>query len=269
MRRLIRFEDAYGMADIVCIAHKLGLVDFSVQGNGIVGIKQIHETDIPGVFIECGLSFPDIFMVDGLLVSNLKSYGIEEVIVVYDMDSLNGKGIISSNDLQVYLTRFTNELKRQGINICIKLAPVVWAAETLALCIMGCDGEAEGNFANDIDASEIVHSLNTAKLHGKIINLLLSAKYPKQYKKAKHLREYITDYAIKDCLTRLLKSFPESINFKVVDWIIREDFKVLFDIPSAIIHQQRIEEYYKKHLPNSDQKFIVCEQSLDLNKKCW
>lgn len=275
MKRLIRFEDTYGMADIVCLAHNLGLINYEQSGRGLTGIKQIHNTNNQDIFIECGLSFPDVFTPNINLVSSIKTYDIDELVIVYDMDSLDGKGIISSLDLDIYFKKFTAELNRQGLsNLKVKLVPVVWAAETIALYILLNDYENIEKNEKIVEATEIVHKLNTAKLHGKIIDIFLPMIYSKavmgsRNMKVKKLRTYITYGMIHENLPKFLEYFPKSLNRTVVKWIVNAEYDKLFDMQTAVKHQQKIEAYYLNYLPTANEKFVCNKQSLELNKKCW
>lgn len=60
MRQLIRFEDAYGIADLVCMIHDLGLIELIARDNSLQGIKIVNKSKKEDIYIECGVSFPAV-----------------------------------------------------------------------------------------------------------------------------------------------------------------------------------------------------------------
>lgn len=269
MRRLIRFEDAYGMADLVCMTQDLGLITLISNNDSLLGVNEINESLKQDTFIECGVSFPSVLIPTNELIANIKEYKIEEIIIVYDMDAPNGAGILKHDILETYLKTLRDGLDKQGLKHAkIKLAPVVWAAETLAICILKHDYTyIDGTKA--IEATEVVHAKNTAKLHGRIIKEILNENNASSSIKTKHLRHYINKNEIEEALLDTLEQFPKSINKRVIKWIISGDIRDLFDIQSAIKHQINIENYYQRYKPTGNIEIIVNNQAISLNKKCW
>lgn len=272
MKQLIRFEDAYGMADIVCIAHDLGLIELQPNGNsGLNGVNKIHTSNKKDIYVECGISFPTILTVTNDLITKLVKNNISELILVYDMDSPKpGQSIISSKDLSLYLNNMKDELKRNNLgHIRIKLAPVVWAAETLAISIMACDYDCTEKSEKCIECTEIVHAKNTAKLHAQMLLEFLIQNSSNTNRKVKHIRDYIPRDEIIPNLEKLLQKFPKTINKQIIQWIVTLNINQLYNISDAINHQGQIEKLYLNSLPKQNEYIYVNSVKLDLNKKCW
>lgn len=268
MRQLIRFEDAYGMADLICMTHDLGLIELIPKNNSLQGIKIVNKSRKENIYIECGVSFPAVISPSNELVASLKQYEIEELILVYDMDTPTGCGILSSQELEIRLKRLRQFLDNQNLNdVKIKLVPVVWAAETLLIYIMMhiVKDKEMLNFTEPID---LVHKLNIAKCHGKIIEEILK-NLDISNCKSKHVRDYINKREIVVGLKDTLVRFPNSINSQIMKWLISFNDEILFDIDKAIDHQKKIEKFYDTHTPKQDKIFEIYGIKIDLNKKCW
>lgn len=272
MSRLIRFEDAYGMADLVCLAQDMDLIALksNPNTNSLEGINCINYCEEKDTYYECGISFPTLLLPTNELLANIKAYNITELVLVYDMDSPKASdSILSVVMLSNYLQGLRQELDAQGCQyVEIKLVPVVWSAETFALYILANDYKDKLPEETVVEPTELVHSKNTAKFHGKIVEIFLNNIGVQG--KTKHLREYISQRdKIIVSLENALEEFEDSINFNTIAWIISEEDRFLYDIKSAIQHQNEICTYHTNHQPNSKEVLNVCGISLDMNKKCW
>ena len=272
MSRLIRFEDAYGMADLVCLAHGLGLVGLSSDSkstslSGVIDINYCEEKD---TYYECGISFPTLLVPDNELLGNIKAYGVDELVFVYDMDSpKKGEQILSKVMLENYLKDLRKYLDDNGArDVVIKFVPVVWAAETFALYILACDYDSKDTNEIIVEPTQLIHTKNIAKFQGKIIDEYL--KYYGIQGRAKHLREYINsqDVVIEN-LKLARKRFKESLNKKTMSWIIENKGQFLFDMTEAIQHQENVNKFYKNNQPGLQEVFDALGTKLNMNKKCW
>lgn len=271
MRRLIRFEDAYGLADLVCLVQQLGYMPLVADSekNNLKGINMITLSEKGDTYIECGVSFPTVLNPKDEWIANIIHNQIEELIIVFDMDAPSGKGIISSSQLHTYITDLEKRLKNQNVNIKVRYVPAVWAAETFILYIMLQDYACKVETEVIVEPTELVHKLSTARLHARIVQEIL--KHRGIDKKVKHLREYISnnEIAIKG-LEKVISYHTNSINKRVIKWIIDDNPEYLFDATEAVKHQQEIENYFQVHQPVANEKLTLYGKiQIDLNKKCW
>lgn len=273
MTRLIRFEDAYGMSDIICLAHDLPLINLksNICTTSLSGINNINYCKEKNVYYECGISFPTLLIPNNELLANIKHYKIDEIIMVYDMDSpRESDPILSSELLEKYLEKLREWLDRYGlIDVKIKLLPAVWAAETFALYILACDYSTTNTKQEVEEPTKLIHTKNIAKFHSKIIEKLLEYHYEENVR-VKHLRDYIkSKEKVIEGLESASKQFKDSINNNTIKWIIDDNEKYLFDINEAILHQEKVNKYYKDNQPKDNEKIEVCKTSLNMTRKCW
>lgn len=272
MRRLIRFEDAYGLADLVCLVQQLGYAGLIADKdkNNLNGINTIILSEKDETYIECGVSFPAILTLKDEWIANIIQYQIDELIIVFDMDAADGTGeIISSTKLEEFVTKIERNLKKQNLDICVRYVPAVWAAETFAMYVLLQDYKIKKKTEEFVEPTELVHKLNTPKFHAKIVGEIL--KHRGISERTKHLRKYISNNEIAvQGLEKALKQFKQSINERVLNWILYEDADALYDSAGVVEHQREIERYLQKHQPDANEQFIVYENvKLDFNKKCW
>lgn len=268
MSRLIRFEDAYGMADLVCLVQDIPLIN--LQSNtgttSLTGINQIHYCKEKDIYYECGISFPTLLIPSNNLLAAIKKYNIDEIIFVYDMDSPEGgQSILSSSTLKKKLDELYVQLDN---SVKIRLLPIVWAAETFALYILACDYDAKKATEIVQEPTKLIHTKNIARFHSKIIERYL--EYYKIQARSKHLREYIhnKEEAIR-ALNLARNKFKDSINAKAINWILENDDSYLFNINEAIQHQEEVNIFYNNNQPKPKEKFNVMGKLLDMTKKCW
>lgn len=259
MSQLIRFEDKYGMGDIVSLAQDLGAVRHNDE-------RIVSETDKTDVFIQIGLSIGAVFSTDDVQKSINNDKRIDEVIFVYDMDSISGKGLLTAEQLEKTTERHNKFFS--GINT--RYAPIVWSAETIALYTML--DVYDPNFIvkkKCIDITTIVHQKNTAKLHGIILENVLK-KNNVQYNQVKHMNDYIRDK--KELIERIemiIDSYPAGINKQTLQWMITGDTNYLYSRDKAIEHQDEVTNLYQNNFPQSGKIFNCYGKALKLDKKCW
>lgn len=271
MRRLIRFEDAYGLADLVCLVQQLGYIPLIAdkEKNSLKGINTITLSEKEETYVECGTSFPTVLSPKDEWIANLIHYQIDELIIVFDMDEPSGKGIISSAKLHTYITELEDRLKKQNININVRYVPAVWVAETFAMYILLQDYKHNDVTKVIVEPTELVHKLNTARFHARIVQEVLNHRGID--KRAKHLREYISNKEIAvQGLEKVIRYYANSINERVLKWILYDDVNSLFNGIEVVKHQQDIENYFQLHQPDVNEKFTLYGKiEIDLNKKCW
>lgn len=261
MNQLIRFEDDYGASDIVCIAQELGLYDLSTN-------KLTHSTLKENIFMQSGLSIGAVFDISDIVISEILKYRIDEVIFVFDMDSISGKGILTESELRYKVNNIQERIKH--VNVQVKYAPVVWTAETLALYIKldsifeDCD-----IIEKCADITHIIHSKNTAKLHGALLKKLINFNTNDTIK-VKHARKFIGDKSnIHRKIKEVLNNYKDSINQDVLKWIISGDTKHLFDSKDVINHQIDVIQLHNKYMPKEGDTITVYGEELSLTKVCW
>jgi hypothetical protein len=258
MSQLIRFEDNYGMGDIVCLAQDLGPIDY----NNTNVTSDTYKSD---VFIQIGLSMGSVFSIDDTFIASI-SNKIDEIIFVYDMDSISGRGILTSQQLQKSFERHN----RINKDIRLRYAPIVWSAETVALYTM-LDIHNPDNIIKEkcIDITTLVHQKNTAKFHGVILDRILKHENINDVK-VKHFSEYIKDKKqLIGKLTDIINEYPKGINKRTLQWITTADTKYLYDKDDAIQHQNDVMNLYNKYNPKDDSTFECYNEQLRLDKKCW
>ena len=117
MKRWLRFEDKYGLADIYCAYHGLS---YPVRAETVYG----------DVKIQTQLSNPGCMLIGNNKIAACALEGFNNCVVFFDMDPMDGDGVILSPD---WIER---KVKR---NDSITYAPTVWCAETLACVCLGID----------------------------------------------------------------------------------------------------------------------------------
>lgn len=264
---LIRFEDAYGMADIILKTRDIPVVPLepTQNTNNSTSTNNIKKSEMHNIYYECGVSFPAIFIPTAKLLGNIKTYHIDTLILVYDMDSPNQKyPILSEIDLKKYIDMLQKQLVKEGLGkVKVYFLPVVWCAETFALYIL-----ANKYSKNSTEITKILHSKNIAKFHGEIIKKYL--EYYDINAKPKKLRDYIGDKDnIITSLKKFIRKYPDSINKKTIEWIITNDSQYLFDDTDALSHQREVGKYYQNNLPDRNEQFNAIGSKLDMNKICW
>lgn len=248
--------------------HDLGLIELIARDNSLQGIKIVNKSKKEDIYIECGVSFPAVLSPSNELIASLKQYEIEELILVYDMDTPRGRGILSSQDLQIYFKRLRMFLDNQDLNeVRIKVVPVVWVAETILLYVM-MHMIKEREMLSFIEPVDLVHKLNIAKCHGKIIEEILK-NLDISNCKSKHVRDYMRKSEIVVGLKEALIRFPNSINSQIMKWFISLNHEMLFDIDKAVEHQKEVEKLYNIHILKKLERFELYGLTIDLNKKCW
>lgn len=267
MSQLIRFEDKFGMTDIVCIVQDLGL-----QNPNDMWVT--HSTMKKDILVQYGLSIGLVLNPDDMLKTAIMNYDINEIIYVFDMDALDGKGIMPVRVLKEKVNRIDAWITSIGKDIIVKYAPVVWSAETIALYILlalypekPC--VKRGN--KGIDITNVVHFKNTMKFHGRLLEDILKNMYSSDVDiNVKHLRDYIgkKEFII-DRLTKFIEVYPENINVQLLKWIMSGETKFLYDSSTVIEHQEDVAALFDTFLPRDKEIFISFSRELSLNKKCW
>ena len=257
MIQLIRFEDDYGVHDLYNKMHNIDSKLTKLDED-----RKLFISNDDTRLYEFGVTMPKVMMFDDTLGVTIKDYNVDEIVLVYDMDSPTGKGILTKETLEEYINNMVKALNRDGIrNLSIKLVPVVWAAETIALHLIlkrykySCK-------TNDgvIDVANIVHRKNTPRCLGVIIDNILSNNGIS--KKSKHVGDYISAWDIK---TNLL-SCNDAINKPVADFILSD---LSLNISEGINHQCEVQQYYQMVLEKDYSDIKIGDSIISLTKKCW
>ena len=119
-----------------------------------------------------------------------------------------------------------------------------------------------------IEPVDLVHKLNIAKCHGKIIEEIFK-NLDISNCKSKRVRDYMKKSEIVMGLQETLIRFPNSINFQIIKWFISLDCEFLFDIDKAIEHQKEVEELYNISILKKMEQLELYGLTINLNKKCW
>lgn len=269
MKQLIRFEDKYGMSDIWYIL--TGNIDkmpnYTIRTSSINTI-QINEN----LWIQSDLSLPRALTVTEELIPILDINNIDEITLVYDLDNLgrtNGKNV---NGIIKHIIKLKERIQKElNISIEIKLAPIVWSAETFALYILAYD-KFSNTYLNELDierldVAKIVHSISTPKFQGLMIQKLLEQEgNTALYKK---LRDYIPNNSntLKDRLRYILEIFPDSINKEVITYLLTNDTSNLFTLNTISNHYAKINNVYAQGIQNKTIKIYGKEYNID--EKYW
>lgn len=253
MRRLIRFEDAYGVKSMYELLYPIYGNTISMGGDRRLVIP--NEGDI----CEFGITSPKVFMLDSYMQAIIKQYEISEIVLVYDMDSVTGKGILTHSDLISHLADTEKWCKSN--NVSIRLVPVVWAAETLALFTILRKYKYFCKLSGkQIDVAEVVHLKNTPRCLGVILDKILSDEGVKA--KYKHIHSYIT---LADINVHLRK-YVSKINYPVIDFLFE---KQTLSYIEGLLFQYRIESYYANLCSRGRTSISIGNTVLSLTKKCW
>lgn len=280
MNSLIRFEDKYGMADIWYLINDKEL-EKSV-------INQFNKVD-DNTFTQLALTTGGVFLLNEYEIAFIKKNHIEQIILVYDLDTLNNKSQldISNNVFKNYLDTLKSSIEKNiDYNIEIKLAPTVWSAETFALYILAYDKAFDENspFAlnmKQIDAAELIHDKKTPDFQGEIIRsyieYLLNDKNTTYLSditnvKYKQVRTYIPHNSeeLKDRFQYILEIFSNTINKEILTYLITNNSEVLFSTTSIFQHYKDIETFKNKHKAKQGELFNNIDgQQLSFNKINW
>lgn len=280
MNSLIRFEDKYGMADIWYLINDKEL-EKSV-------INQFNKVD-DNTFTQLALTTGGVFLLNEYEIAFIKKNHIEQIILVYDLDTLNNKSQldISNNAFKNYLDTLKSSIEKNiDYNIEIKLAPTVWSAETFALYILAYDKAFDENspFAlnmKQIDAAELIHDKKTPDFQGEIIRgyieYLLNDKNTTYLSditnvKYKQVRTYIPHNSeeLKDRFQYILEIFSNTINKEILTYLITNNSEVLFSTTSIFQHYKDIETFKNKHKAKQGELFTNIDgQQLSFNKINW
>lgn len=258
MSQLIRFEDKYGMGDIVSLAQDLGAVNHNV-------VALSAKTNKPDVWIQIGLSIGAVFSIDDLFKSNIDK-DVDEIIFVYDMDAISGKGVLTPQQLQKSLLEHDKFNKKYRL----RYAPIVWCAETVALYVLLDVFDPNHVIkGKSVDITTLVHQKNTAKFHGVILDRVLRHENINNVK-VKHMYKYIKNKKILiDKITEIIKYYPNGINKRTLQWIKTGNTDYLYDKNEAIYHQNDVIQLHQKYLPSNGDIFKCYSEELKLDKKCW
>ena len=253
MRRLIRFEDAYGVKSMYELL-------YTIHGNTIsMGGDRRFVIPREGDIYESGITSPKVFMLDSHMRAVIKQYEISEIVLVYDMDSVTGKGILTRNDL---INHLADTIKWcESNDVSIRLVPVVWAAETLALFTILRKYKYFCKFSGrQIDVTEVVHLKNTPRCLGVILDKILSDEGVKA--KYKHIHSYIT---LADVDVHLRK-YVSRINYPVINFLFE---KQTLSYSDGLLFQDRVESYYASLCSRGRTAISIGNMVLSLTKKCW
>lgn len=184
--------------------------------------------------------------------------GIERIILVYDMDDLDGDKaiILKEKDLKSKINNLEQIFKRIGYNVEICYIPVVYAAETLML--YQYLGEKYG-----IRIYNLVSSVNTWELHLCLLAYLVNEWNTKRAKKIRNFLE----------IDKLVESFSKAtntdINYTIKKWIVEGcnlDSKDIFCGYDALDHLKETEERFNRWKADSDRTISIDEHNIKLNQ---
>lgn len=258
MSQLIRFEDKYGMGDIVSLAQDLGDVNHNI-------IQLSTKTNKSNVWIQIGLSIGAVFSLDDLFKSNINK-DVDEIIFVYDMDTISGKGVLTPQELQKKLSQHGKFSKKYKL----RYTPIVWCAETVALYVL-LDVFDPNNTVKGkcVDITTLVHQKNTAKFHDAILAKVLRHENINNVK-VKHMTEYIKSKdVLVNKISQIIKNYPNGINMRTLQWIITGNTDYLYGINEVINHQNDVVQLHQNYLPSNGETFKCYSEELSLDKKCW
>ncbi len=267
MPLLINFEDAYGMSDIVCLAHGINLpgLNSDKANNAIIGIQEIIKSNKQDTYICCGISCPKVLIVENKLLGDIYNYNISELVIVFDMDSPSGKGVITAEKLKEYVDGIEKQLR--SFNVKVRYAPVVWSAETIALYYLL---DIYNDKEKCVDITTVMHKKSTIKFHGKLIEEILNKESKYQECKVKHTRKYMNDKdKVRQVIEKFIRNYPQSINLRLLKWILTEDISYLFDSIEVVEHQRKVEDLYNEGQASKNNTFYLYGKEISLNKKCW
>ena len=228
LKSLIRFEDTYGLADIFCARRKIPYINIKRKEERMIQITS------------------DLFMDFGLgqgwgSMSNDEAYsimerGIERIILVYDMDNLEGDKtkLITQECLKSRIDNINSKFKDIGYSAEICLIPIVYAAETIMLYQFLRENEDD-----EEKIFYLVSPTNTNMLHLCLLAYMIGAN---NYKEAKKVRNFID-------INELVNGFKDMAEYDpndmVKQWIIdgcdAEDQNI-FNREQAL---QALEETYR------------------------
>lgn len=266
MSQLIRFEDKYGMTDIVCIAQGLGTPNTDYE-------KLTCKTIKDNIVIQYGLTIGNVLGWDDLVKNAIIENNVEEITYVFDMDSIDGKGILTVDDIQGKIKTISKEIEKLDTPVAVNYAPIVWAAETIALYILLEVYAIEEDFKREkcTDITSLIHSKNTVKFHGRLLkDVLIHNGYDLTKIKTKHIRDFIDNRdLVINKLKQIIHYYPKGINRNVLQWIITGNTRYLYDSIGVIEHQKEVEKIYNQYKPKPNERMISYNQEIDLNRKCW
>lgn len=238
MKCLCRFEDYYGMLDIVCAVRNVPRS--AVSDDCEVSLSE-HE-DAKGNF-----GITKVFGVNKNTAENYKRAGIERVIFVYDVDSMHHTNdILLSMDQFLYGSNNRNAGKfaaldatrnLQNLGIDVRFIPVVYCAETIVLFQFSKLG---------LDVADMMHADDTPKLILSVLTTCYkhSIGFTKDARKeCKKINEYLR---IDEVLKRLRTlDYSKSVNKELYNWMLSgckfdEENCNLFDLNQAIAHLQKV-----------------------------
>lgn len=300
MNSLIRFEDKYGMADIWHLIN--GIIpeyvknikeDNKEKNTEDNNIRNQFNKINDNTFTQLALTTGGVFLTSEDEIAFIKKNHIEQIILVYDLDTLDNKSKLDLDNsvFKGYLNRLKSRLEKNiDYNIEIKLAPTVWSAETFALYILACDRAFDENspFAanmKQIDAAELIHDKNTPAFQGEIINGYI--EYLLKDKNITYLRDMLKHIekikykqvgiyipndpkTLKNSFQYILEIFPNTINKEILTYLITNNSEVLFNTKSIFQHYKDIETFRNKHKAKQGEFFTnIAGQQLSFNKINW
>ena len=137
-----------------------------------------------------------------------------------------------------------NIQKELKANVNIKLAPIVWSAETFALYLLAYDKFSDA-YLNELnierlEATKIIHNISTPKFQGLMIQKLLEQSGNNSF--YKRLRDYIPNNSkdLRNKLEYILEIFPDSINKEVITYLLTSDTDNLFTLDTISNHYTKI-----------------------------
>lgn len=241
LKSLIRFEDTYGLADIFCARRKIPYLDISKISERLIEID--NDT-----FIDFGLGSGWGRISTDEAYSILER-GIERIILVYDMDHLNGDKtkILEVQTLEKRIKDMKQLFKQLGYNIEILYIPVVYAAETLML-------HQFYELFNGLQIIELVNLHNTWNMQLCILAYCIGEV---ELRNAKQCRNFLD---IEKLLNRIKDIKEDDLNKNCKKWIVNGcnlNMDDLFNGTDAINHLKQVDDIFENLKVFGTDKYIM------------
>lgn len=269
MKSLIRFEDRFGMSDIwYILTDNIAKMPNYTTNNNNIDTVQINKN----LWVQSDLSLPRALTITEELIPILSINNIDEIIIIYDLDKLGKTDGKNVNGVIRHITRMKEGIQKElKTNISIKLAPIVWSAETFALYILAYDRFSNAYLkelgTERLEATKLIHNISTPKFQGLMIQNLLEQKEKNLF--YKKFRDYIPNNSkeLRDKLEYILEIFPNSINKEVITYLLTADTANLFTLDTILNHYNKINKLYTQSI--QDKTIKIYGKTYNINEKYW
>lgn len=203
MKCLFRFEDTYGIADMLAL-----LNDYSpaLWNKGCVNHMGVFDVRI-GLNIASTLHTPKKELLENIAL------GYTDIVAIFDLDSdsADKRILLTSEKLKKSIAKTEKDYRANGYTGNLHYIPATYCAETITLYqFLGPTG-----YGTEVES--IVSNWNTPMLH-----LMLVAKLIKcgEYKYAKRVRNYFQKDVFVSRVQAALAIRPNCVNCKFLEWLL-------------------------------------------------